>query len=77
MKIQQMHTCIDTKTDNLCEIPTHFLCIGGFILFFWFPTTNLSYRFPILTVPPPPCAVLAGTFCLLEDIVSKMSSRYK
>ena len=24
----------------------------------WFTTTNLSYRFPILKLPPPPCAVL-------------------
>ena len=24
----------------------------------WFTTTNLSYRFPILKRPPPPCAVL-------------------
>ena len=24
----------------------------------WFRTTNLSYRFPILKLPPPPCAVL-------------------
>ena len=25
-----------------------------------FTATNLSYRFPILKLPPPPCAVLAG-----------------
>ena len=24
----------------------------------WFTTTNLSYRFPILKLPPPPCAAL-------------------
>ena len=24
----------------------------------WFTTTKLSYRFPILKLPPPPCAVL-------------------
>jgi len=24
----------------------------------WFTTTSLSYRFPILKLPPPPCAVL-------------------
>ena len=24
----------------------------------WFTTTNVSYRFPILILPPPPCAVL-------------------
>ena len=24
----------------------------------WFTTTNLSYRFPILKLPPPPCVVL-------------------
>ena len=24
----------------------------------WFTTTNFSYRFPILKLPPPPCAVL-------------------
>ena len=24
----------------------------------WFTETNLSYRFPILTLPPPPCAAL-------------------
>ena len=30
----------------------------------WFTTTNLSYRFPILKLPPPPCAVLlVWTFC--------------
>ena len=24
----------------------------------WFTTTNVSYRFPILKLPPPPCAIL-------------------
>ena len=24
----------------------------------WFTTTNVSYRFPVLKLPPPPCAVL-------------------
>ena len=24
----------------------------------WITTTNLSYRFPVLKLPPPPCAVL-------------------
>ena len=24
----------------------------------WFTTTNVSYRFPFLKLPPPPCAVL-------------------
>ena len=24
----------------------------------WFTTTNVSYRFPILKLPPPPCAAL-------------------
>ena len=24
----------------------------------WFTTTKLSYRFPVLKLPPPPCAVL-------------------
>ena len=28
----------------------------------WFTTTNVSYRFPILKLPPPPCAVLL-VFC--------------
>ena len=28
----------------------------------WFTTTNLSYRFPILKLPPPPCAVLLVPF---------------
>ena len=29
----------------------------------WFTTNNLSYRFPILNLPPPPCAVLlVGTY---------------
>ena len=32
----------------------------------WFTTTNLSYRFPILQLPPPPCAVL---------LVSRMNER--
>ena len=27
----------------------------------WFTTTNLSYRFPILKLPPPPCAVLVNS----------------
>ena len=29
----------------------------------WFTTTNLSYRFPILKLPPPPCAVLLVSMC--------------
>ena len=28
----------------------------------WFTTTNVSYRFPILKLPPPPCAVLLVMF---------------
>ena len=28
----------------------------------WFTTTNVSYRFPILKLPPPPCAVLLVDF---------------
>ena len=28
----------------------------------WFTTTNVSYRFPILKLPPPPCAVLLVLF---------------
>ena len=31
----------------------------------WFTTTNLSYRFPILKLPPPPCAVLLVYNCLM------------
>ena len=34
----------------------------------WFTTTNLSYRFPILKLPPPPCAVLLVLhMCIPED----------
>ena len=35
----------------------------------WFTTTNVSYRFPILKLPPPPCAVL-----LVIKIVKNRSS---
>ena len=34
----------------------------------WFTTTNLSYRFPILKLPPPPCAVLL-VFAMLHYFV--------
>ena len=30
----------------------------------WFTTTNVSYRFPILKLPPPPCAVLLVYICI-------------
>ena len=30
----------------------------------WFTTTNVSYRFPILKLPPPPCAVLLVTMII-------------
>ena len=36
--------------------PTTFQSISGFAL--CITATNLSYRFPILKLPPPPCAVL-------------------
>ena len=29
----------------------------------WFTTTNVSYRFPILKLPPPPCAALLVHLC--------------
>ena len=32
----------------------------------WFTTTNLSYRFPILKLPPPPCAVLLLVFAMVD-----------
>ena len=38
--------------------PTTFRSISGFALPSWFTTTNVSYRFPVLKLPPPPCAVL-------------------
>ena len=36
----------------------------------WFTTTNVSYRFPILKLPPPPCAVLLVSCSLLFPICS-------
>ena len=42
----------------MCEIPNALLVTVGFTLFFRIPTTNISYRFTILKLPPPPCAVL-------------------
>ena len=35
----------------------------------WFTTTNLSYRFPIFELPPPPCAVLLVYICDLNASV--------
>ena len=38
----------------------------------WFTTTNVSYRFPILKLPPPPCAVLLVTG-VITHLLSGMS----
>ena len=40
----QLQPPVGPSVDSLCHL--------------WFTTTNLSYRFPILKLPPPPCAVL-------------------
>ena len=40
----QLQPPFGQSVDSLCHL--------------WFTTTNLSYRFPILKLPPPPCAVL-------------------
>ena len=40
----QLQTPVGPSVDSLCHP--------------WFTTTNLSYRFPIFELPPPPCAVL-------------------
>ena len=46
----------------------------------WFTTTNVSYRCPILKLPPPPCAVLLVHFVtgkssgMLSDILSGILS---
>ena len=40
MKIQQMRTCIDTKTDHACDIPTPFLFTCGFTLLFLLPNNE-------------------------------------
>ena len=34
----------------------------------WFTTTNVSYRFPILKRPPPPCAVLLVDTCIKYSV---------
>ena len=42
----------------------------------WFTTTNVSYRFPILKLPPPPRAVLLvmiSMICILCTLLSYMS----
>ena len=33
----------------------------------WFTTTSLSYRFPILKLPPPPCAVLLAYWLMIVN----------
>ena len=38
----------------------------------WFTTTNVSYRFPILKLPPPPCAVLLVIYRRLRRIHLKI-----
>ena len=35
----------------------------------WFTTTNVSYRFPILKLPPPPCAVLLVGLLFLKCLL--------
>ena len=40
----QLQRPFGQSVDSLCHL--------------WFTTTNVSYRFPILKLPPPPCAVL-------------------
>ena len=54
MKMQQLRTCKITRVrfQLLCWSLLDSHC------FFRIPTTNISYRFPILKLPPPPCAVL-------------------
>ena len=54
MMMQQM------RTDKITRVRFQMLCwsLLDSHCFFRIPTTNLSYRFPILKLPPPPCAVL-------------------
>ena len=41
----------------------------------WFTTTNVSYRFPILKLPPPPCAVLLVIIWLKKSSCWKPQTR--
>ena len=52
----------------------------------WFTTTNVSYRFPILKLPPPPCAVLLvnyeffwtwGIACNLSSFHGKNTTNHR
>ena len=54
--MQQMRAC------KIARVRFQLLCCSLLDLhcFFCTPTTNISYRFPVLKLPPPPCAVLAG-----------------
>ena len=36
----------------------------------WFTTANVSYRFPILKLPPPPCAVLLVVYQRLNENIN-------
>ena len=47
----------------------------------WFTTTNLSYRYPLLKLPPPPCAVLLVQLVIFvynisESYLCTISNRY-
>ena len=46
-KKQKIQPLFSPSVDSLCHL--------------WFTTTNLSYRVPILKLPPPPCAALLVT----------------
>ena len=37
----------------------------------WITTTNLSYRFPILKLPPPPCAALLVSYLSIQILGAK------
>ena len=53
------------QTSKQCALAVH---CWIHIVFFRIPTVNLSYRFPILKLPPPPCAVLLVTYPLFFNM---------
>ena len=42
----------------------------------WFTTTNVSYRFPILKLPPPPCAVLLVKYGPLRKLLGYLEKAF-
>ena len=55
--VGEMTTATIATTPTITT-PTTFRSISDSLCHSCFKTTNLSYRFPILKLPPPPCAVL-------------------